>query len=175
MSVTFGQCPHCVKGGRAVRLYGGGVCFHHFQHPPVEGEKPAVIKPTLAEVVDIIAGRPPSKKELDAWFEARYQERPRTCEEPGCDEKLPTRIKWMIKATIAHVVPKRLFHSVAIHPLNRVFLCKHHHDDYDSSWAKARTLGCWPLAVERFQVFMHLISDKELRFLPPALRELTNR
>lgn len=175
MSVHFAKCPHCKPDARAVRMYGSGVCLFHFRNPPKEGERPKVVKPSAEEVADIIAGRPPTKRELDAWFEARYQERPRTCEEPGCGEQLPTRVKWMIKATIAHVVPKRHFHSVALHPLNRVFLCKHHHDDYDGSWAKAQTLGCWPLAVERFLVFTHLIKDTELRYLPPALRELTNR
>lgn len=172
MSVTFGQCPHCAKNARPVRLYGVGVCLHHFHNLPTEGENGKLSK---EEVADIVAGQPPTKLQLREWFKERIMERPKFCEEPGCGEHLPTVVSWMVKATVAHVVPKRLHPSVAIHPRNRIFLCKHHHDDYDSSWAKARTLGCWRLAVERFREFMHLIPDKELRFLPPALRELTNR
>lgn len=173
MSTTFGKCPHCHKDARSVRLWSEGVCLYHFKNPP---GKRAVVKPTAVEVQGIVAIKPPTKKQLDAWFLARAMEIPELCEEPGCGRRLYAEDTWRIKAMVAHVVPKKLFWSVATHPLNRVFVCKTpHHDDYDSSWDRAAQMGVWPLAVERFQQFMHLITDTELRHLPPALRTLTNR
>lgn len=175
MSVTFGKCPDC-KDGRSVRLWGTGTCYHHFKNPPKKGDKAS--KATVEEVKAIAYAVlvKPTKQQLDAWFLSRAYERPRVCEEPGCSHELLAAYGWQMKATICHIVPKRHFWSVALHPLNRLYLCKTpHHDDYDSSWDKATQMHVWPLAVERFQVFMHLITDTELRFLPPALRELTNR
>lgn len=180
MSTVFGKCPHCPPAARSVRLWGDGVCLHHYRHPEaVKDKREKVVKPTLQQV-QAIAAAPlqPTKKQLDTWFGQRMRERPRVCTEPGCVVVLPglgCGTTWLIKATVAHVVPKRNFWSVALHPLNRVFLCKGHHDRYDSSWDAAQQMGVWPQAVENFQQFMHLIHDKELRHLPPALRELTKR
>lgn len=174
MSGTFGQCRLCPKTKNSQKLYGDGVCHYHIKN----AVDPAVRK-LLAEENKEIAAQLPAmdeKKQLNEWFAARRLERPKICEEPGCSTRLLQLPGWQVKATIAHIVPKRHFKSVQTHPLNRLFLCKTpHHDDYDSSWDRATKMAIWPMAVERFQVFMHLITDKELRFLPDALRELTNR
>lgn len=177
MSTTFGRCPDCPKEARSVRLWGTGTCLHHYQHPVVKGSKKAVVKPTPDEVAALAATviAKPTKRQLDAWFTARVQEMPACCEEPGCERHLLVGAA-LIKAHVCHIVPKRIFWSVAVHPLNRLFMCQTpHHDDFDSSWDRAQHMGIWPVAIDRFQQFMHLITDKELRYLPPALRELTKR
>lgn len=176
MSTTFGKCPHCPSDARSVRLWGQGTCLHHFRNPPpVKGKA----KPAVAEVLQALVTatvKAPTKKELDAWFAAQARHIPERCMEPGCGKRLFAEETWRIKAMICHILPKKTFWSVATHPLNRVFLCKTpHHDDFDASWDRAAQMGVWPQAVESFRQFMHLITDTELRHLPPVLRELTNR
>ncbi len=94
--------------------------------------------------------------------------------ENGCGKKLPTLSSptWLIKASICHVVEKRNFRSVMVHPANRWFGCGDCHDAYDESWSHAVTMRVWPTCMERFEHFMRLIPDSELRFLPDPFRTL---
>jgi len=169
---TFGQCPHCPVGRGKMRLYGTGVCAYHLTHPAAKKPRD-VVKFEHDEPVVLTAAQ--EKKALNDFYHQQVARRPPVCEETGCTCRLVATESWRLKAMVAHIVPKRHFRSVMVHPENRLFLCKQHHDAYDDNWAKAVTLGCWPLALERFQKFMHLIKDTELRHLPVPLRELTNR
>lgn len=59
---------------------------------------------------------------------------------------------------VAHILPKRIFKSVASNPKNIMFLCSTFdrndgqtgcHEHFDSSWSKAKSMDIWPKAVER--------------------------
>lgn len=187
MSTKFGKCPACPPESRTVRLYGvdPGYCAYHPAHP----EKRPVAKRAKREELAAAAlenlerigknmaraAKLVERGNLSTWFALRIAGRSPVCEEPGCGARLPTGSSWRVRATIAHIVPKRHFRSVQLHEHNHLDLCQEHHDRYDRSWDDARQMGVWPLAVARFRHFAHLISEPELRHLPEELRRLTNR
>lgn len=115
-----------------------------------------------------------AKLTMNFWYAARIKELSGFCQE--CGTRLPLHNPRYARACVAHILPKRdnLFPSVKSHPLNYIELgpfcgC---HGKYDKSWDDAIKMRVWPLAVERFKQFMHLIASKELRNLPAELYNL---
>jgi ssDNA-binding Zn-finger/Zn-ribbon topoisomerase 1 len=98
---------------------------------------------------------------------------PRACE--NCGTHLHAKTLREAKFFICHIVPKKHFKSVMVHPLNRWFGCWQCHSDYDRTWTKAVTMTVWPTVCIRFNEFMSLIKDTELRHLPDALRVLHDK
>lgn len=69
---------------------------------------------------------------------------------------------------VAHILPKRIFKSVATEPKNVMFLCSTFdrddgktgcHELYDSSWSRAKTMPVWELAKKRFGEFRDQIKE----------------
>lgn len=165
MSKTiFGICPLCPKGSPEVRVYGGGVCAYHLGHPEDDQSKVKKVRSAPGAHQTVL---------LNQFFAEMALRIPTKCENQ-CGTRLTrgTIDNWVVKAQLAHIVPKRLFESVIVHPDNLWFGCKACHDRYDNAWTDAVKMKVWPLVAERFQRFMNLIKDTELRHLPDALRLL---
>lgn len=161
MSATFGPCPLCPQNSPAKRLYGTGVCSYHLGHPE---DNQSGKKHVTEKDVD-------EAKLLDQFYRDQWNRMPRHCEN-GCGARLLATTLGKAKFMIAHIVPKKIFKSVMVHPDNTLFLCWPCHQLYDQSWAKAVKLPVWPLAAQRFEGFMRLIKDTELKSLPDVLRTI---
>lgn len=108
---------------------------------------------------------------LDKWFAEQISIMPRHCEE--CDEYLNHYAPWGAKSYIAHILPKRHFESVMVHPLNRMFLCIQCHTNLDNWPAnKVKNMSIFPLMVQRFVSFSHMTHKDELLYLPAHLEDL---
>jgi hypothetical protein len=164
MMAKFGKCPLCPKDSPTVRIYGEGVCAHHLANPGDDQshEKRAKV------AVEAHRG-----ELLTKFFRDQAAAMPACCE--NCGKRLPRgdASNWAVRACICHIIPKRHFESVMIHPLNVWYGCQQCHHDYDDKgWTFAVTMRVWPVVVDRFKQFMELIKDTELRHLPDALRIL---
>lgn len=165
----FGQCRLCPKNSPAKRLYADELCAYHLAHVEEDQSKEKLEK----EITDMMLTAH-EKKLLHQFYREQSEQRPLYCEN-RCGTKLLAKETWRLKAMVCHIVPKRDFKSVMIHPLNRWFGCQHCHDNYDNKgWTFAVTMQVWPICLERFQQFMHMIKDDELRNLPAAFRDLIN-
>lgn len=162
MGAMFGQCPKCPKNSPSVRLYGVGVCSYHLGHPDEDqsGKKQPKADDPKGD----------RAKVLNKFFADQIKILPSFCE--NCGKRIIFTAAGK-KAHICHILPKRLFESVMVHPENRWFGCINCHGDYDNKgWSFAVTMKVWPICLERFQRFMMLIKDTELRHLPAPFMEL---
>lgn len=164
MSSKFGVCPLCPPKSPAKRLY-GGLCSYHLGNTADDHSKQ-----TVEEVAKVLS----RDKVLTQFYEDQWKIMTPRCENE-CGTRLIANTLRTAKFHICHIVPKKHFESVIVHPSNRWFGCWQCHHDYDSSWTKAVTMPIWPLVAERFTHFMHLIKDSELRHLPDCFRLLMDR
>lgn len=170
MSSTFGTCKHCPGGSATVRLYGDGVCAYHLGNPPAAGKKRP--KKELISQYGVGPSDEQKKKLLHAYYVDQLILMPPLCEN-GCRHKLVAKETWRLKAFVCHILPKKTFESVMLHPLNRWFGCLDCHHNYDDKgWSYAVTMKVWPVVAERFTQFMNHIKDTELRKLPDCFRVL---
>jgi hypothetical protein len=108
--------------------------------------------------------------ELNRWFQARRKEMQGRC--LHCGEKTTKHQDNWYKCSIAHILPKRLFKSVATHESNWVELCfwkNNCHGNYDYNILDITELNCYDLVIERFIAMYPDIAPKERRFIPDAL------
>lgn len=165
MSNKFGHCRLCPKNSPIVRIYGDDVCAYHLAHAHDDQSKQRLEK----EVTELMLTAY-EKKMLNKFYKEQAEQVTEFCENQ-CGKRLFAQDTWRIKALICHVVPKKNFRSVMLHPLNRWFGCHDCHHDYDDKgWTHAVTMKVWPVCVDRFREFMRLIPDAELQFLPDAFR-----
>jgi len=107
--------------------------------------------------------------ERQLWYKARIKEASGRCVE--CNQRINYRDPASAYGSQAHLLPKELFPSVALHPLNNVELgrwcC---HGQYDSSWLNASRMKVWPHALD---VIVHelvpLLTRKEKSKLPDII------
>ena len=107
---------------------------------------------------------------LDRWFQARRKEMSGRC--LHCGEKTTNHQDDWYKASIAHILPKRFFKSVATHPLNWIELCfwnNNCHAQFDDFKLDITELNCYDLVIERFIAMYPSIAPKERRYIPNAL------
>lgn len=161
MSSKFGKCPLCPKNSPDKRLY-GGLCAYHLDNTADDHSKQK-----LEEVVK----DPNRDKLLSQFYREQWAKMPKFCEN-GCGERLIAVTLSKAKFFICHILPKRSFESVMVHPANRWFGCWQCHHDYDKSWTHAVTMPVWPLVAERFTQFMNEIKNTELKSLPDCFRIL---
>lgn len=114
---------------------------------------------------------PDHETDLQQWFNHIMATEKPVCWETGeeIDTTEPDQRGW--RGSIAHVLPKKLFKSVATHPDNYLILKMYGgtHDRYDSSWAKAQKMKVWPEAVRRFVKIYPSIADSEKKYIPDCL------
>lgn len=114
-------------------------------------------------------GKPASKLELDKWFDDIRKKHWITNVYPcmECGEMIP--ISFSRHAT-AHLLPKKLFKSVATHELNYLILgagCGCHEKSHRID--KFVQLRCWPEAARRIKIMMPLFKTDELRSISNQL------
>lgn len=113
--------------------------------------------------------------ELTRWFEDRRKEmtgRCRHCGNISCKQN-----DEYYKFSIAHILPKRIFHSVATHPLNWIELCfweNSCHTNFDNNTLDLIDLNCFDLIIERFVAMYPSIDPKERKYIPEALLQYLN-
>lgn len=137
-------------------------CHRHNEYNDQEPQKvyiiPKMSAKRKAEQPKIIA----EKKELAGFYAKMLSESPKTCMECGCDLKPSMVIN--PRSIVCHILPKRIFNSIAKNPLNVVYLCNDHHNTLDNfSPVKMKT---FPLLVERVKKLIPLIKESELKSIP---------
>lgn len=111
-----------------------------------------------------------SGAEIQRWFLDRRDEMVgycANCGKPSCknDDKY-------YKHSIAHILPKAYFPSVATHPSNWIELCfwgNSCHTNMDNKTLDLSEMACWDVIVKRFQEIYPSISKNERRRIPSIL------
>lgn len=162
-----GCCPTCDNGKEIYTL--GGFCKDHYW------ENNAKKKKEKAKAKGTDADKKKKLKELNVFFASQLIQVPDECE--NCGESLAyLKRSSMKKAIIAHILPKREkygFPEVATHPQNRLFLCGDCHTNFDNKGEDfAVNMKAFPLILERFKEFKHLISEANKQRLPSYLKNI---
>lgn len=157
------ECRICHK---IVPLFSRGRCQ---QCTKREDYKP------LKKVSDKIKETPKQdSRELQRWFEDRHNEMTGIC--AHC-QKGSSKGTAQYKCSIAHILPKRLFKSVATHSLNWIELCfwgESCHSNYDNYILDITELNCFDLVIERFLAMYPSIDKKERKYIPDVLMNYVN-
>jgi hypothetical protein len=158
-----GQCKDCEPGPHKY-LTAGRCGFHYWKHRKA-------IKDADRKAKGLDVDKQAQKKALDLWYASQISKMPGCCE--NCSAPLILFAPWAAKAYIAHIVPKRNFESVMIHPLNRVYLCGQCHTNFDN-WGsdKVKLMPVMVIAIERFMQFKNTIHPDECRYLPDYFIDL---
>lgn len=164
----FGACRLCPKGSPETRLYGDRLCAAHLR------DEGAVIQRS-----DVRLGL---KREAERnallqqfWLD-QVRQIPAQCENQ-CGKALRRVVPiWMVKGSICHILEKRHFESVIVHPFNRFFGCLDCHHAYDDlGHSHQSTMRVWPVVKERFLLFMEFIKPGERQYLHPELWEMLDK
>lgn len=115
-----------------------------------------------------------SNASLQRWFEDRRKEMTGYCKH--CQGKTE-RNSVSYKCSIAHILPKATFKSVATHPKNWVELCfygKSCHTNFDNSYLSITELNCFDEVIEKFLSIYPDIAPSERRRIPHILLSYVN-
>lgn len=110
-----------------------------------------------------------SKLELDVWFnniKEKHWGIKHYCECMECGTIIP--VTYSRHAT-AHLLPKKLFKSVATHELNYLILGAQCCHEKTHRVDKFVTMDVWPEAARRIKVMMPLLPFDELKYLSSQL------
>lgn len=114
--------------------------------------------------------KPASKLELDKWFDDIKRHETRITGYGICMEcKQCFSLSYFRHAT-AHLLPKKLFKSVATHPLNYLILgagCGCHEKTHRVD--KFVQMKCWPEAARRIKLMIPELPFDELKYLSSQL------
>ena len=108
--------------------------------------------------------------ELKRWFIERRKELIGFC--AHCGAKSCKDSDQYFKFSIAHILPKAIFKSVATHPLNYIELCFWNnscHTNYDNKTLDIMDLNCFDTVIQRFVAMYPSIDPKERRYIPDVL------
>jgi 5-methylcytosine-specific restriction endonuclease McrA len=129
------------------------------------------------KVVRPIGKGKPSKEKLDKakqvakFFEEQIPRIPGCCE--NCKNPFGFVPEYKLKWLMAHICPKRSIESVMCEPENLMFVCYDCHAQYDKMLSsEIKLMPAYPLIVQRFERFKHLIPREEYKSLPDYLLEL---
>lgn len=106
---------------------------------------------------------------INDWFKERAKEMTGTCKH--CGGKTQKGQK-NYKCSIAHILPKAYFHSVATHPDNWIELCfygKSCHTNFDQSMIDIMDLNCFDEVIEKFVRIYPSIAKSERKRIPTVL------
>lgn len=153
--------------------------------PPAEKKKPKAIPKKSAkklarekEEKEALGGK---MTDQQAWYDHIMKTENPVCWETGRDIDTRPPKKGSINAwhaSIAHILPKKQFKSVATHPLNYLILSWFGgvHAKWDASWTSAKTMKVWNIAMDRVAQIYPDIADSEKKYLPDSiLKELEKR
>jgi hypothetical protein len=106
---------------------------------------------------------------LDTWFENRHEEMIGVCSHCGGKTE---KGKSSYKCSVAHILPKAHFPSIATHPLNFVELCFYGnscHTNFDNYYLDIEELKCFDEIVSKFTIMYPFIAESERRKIPNIL------
>jgi hypothetical protein len=109
---------------------------------------------------------------LDKWFEERRKEMTGKCKH--CGGKSCKDDDKYYRFSIAHILPKAYFPSVATNENNWVELCfwgNACHTNYDQLSLDLMDMNCFDLIVERFQKLYPYIAKEEKKRIPAVLMQ----
>lgn len=104
-----------------------------------------------------------TKSDLDDWFEERRKEMTGVCQ-CGCGQKSQKDDDLYFKHSICHILPKRIFKSIAMHPLNfveRAFWGGCHGVMDDTSMERWVNMADWDDIVEKIKQIAPFIPESE--------------
>lgn len=107
--------------------------------------------------------------DLNRWFEDRHKELTGKCDHCGGKS---CKGASNYKCSIAHILPKRLFKSVATHPCNFIELCfwgNSCHTNMDNNTLDLIDLNCFSKVVDRFVAMYPSIAASERKYIPDIL------
>lgn len=113
--------------------------------------------------------------EMTRWFKERRLEMTGRCRH--CGEKTCRDSDTYFKCSIAHILPKAYFRSVATHPLNWIELCfwgRSCHTNFDNYSLDISELNCYDEVIEKFVAMYPSIDAKERRRIPSVLLHYIN-
>jgi len=131
---------------------------------------PKVSKKRAKEIQEQKAERVGGGNELDRWFQARHKEMKGVC--AHCSGKTTKGNPQYFKHSIAHILPKRLFKSIATHPLNWIELCYFPpscHANFDNNTLDMIELNCFDEVITKFVAMYPDIDPKERKYIPDIL------
>lgn len=137
-------------------------------HATIEDAKKREVKESKVKSVIIPAGN----AELDRWFKERRKELTGFCKH--CGAKSCKNSDQYYKFSIAHILPKRLFKSVATHPLNFIELCfwsPSCHTNFDNYTLDIIDLNCFGEVIDKFVAMYPDIAPNERKYIPDALMQ----
>lgn len=152
------QSKKCQVEGCNNPRWGGGYCSRHQNLR--KDKKPKGLNPTRKKE---------DRPSYVPFYAAAMAKTTGYCQECGHPIE---RTEFYIHASIAHVLPKSKFPSVAFHPDNWIELgtecgC---HNRYDTGYKTAQTMKVWPIAREKFQKFRaFILTEDEKRRIPPEI------
>lgn len=109
--------------------------------------------------------------ELQRWFEDRHKEMTGTC--VNCGGKTQ-KGEANYKNSLAHILPKAYFKSVATHEDNWMELCFYGnscHTNYDNKMIDILDLSCFDSVIQKFVRMYPHITKEERRRIPNVLLE----
>jgi len=114
---------------------------------------------------------PKGYAELERWFKDRQKEMTGKCMNCGGKTEKDTK---NYKCSIAHILPKAYFKSVATHPDNWIELCFYSnscHTNFDNHMIDLIDLHCFDTVIQKFTKIYPFIAPEEKRRIPPILIE----
>lgn len=132
-----------------------------------ELNKIAVCSDTLRSTVE--------SNDLDIWFVERRKEMTGFCK--NCGGKSCKHDDKYFKFSIAHILPKAYFKSVATHPDNWLELCffgSSCHTNYDTKMLDLMDMNCFDEIIIKFQKIYPAIDKKERKRIPELLLQYLN-
>lgn len=108
--------------------------------------------------------------ELDRWFIARRKGMTGICQH--CGGKSTKDDDKYFKFSICHILPKRIFKSVATHPDNWIELCYFGdscHTNMDNATLDLIDMNCFDTIIERFVKIYPHIAPSERKYIPDIL------
>ena len=133
---------------------------------PVESKPVYQIPKVSAKQREKIKAAAPGKKELNDWFvkiQGIESDNGNGCRCMECNAFIPEHF---IRHAIAHLLPKKLFHSVATNDLNYLILgagCGCH--DKTHTAAKFVKMRVWPEAKDRIKQMLPLLPANEYKHI----------
>ena len=112
-----------------------------------------------------------SNGELQRWFDDRHKEMKGICSHCGKKSQKGTPL---YKCSVAHILPKAHFKSIATHPLNWIELCFYEdscHTNFDNYMLDITELNCFDEVIEKFIAMYPDIAPEERRRIPGVLLE----
>lgn len=108
--------------------------------------------------------------DLKRWFSDRRADLTGVC--AHCGAKSCKDSDKYYKFSIAHILPKNLFKSVATHPINFIELCfwgNSCHTNFDNKTLDIMDLNCFDAVISRFVAMYPSIDPKERKYIPDIL------